>query len=186
MAKTRIRGSNVPDKPGFKLVSIQELNDLNDAFVKVDELSSENATLKTDLDKKKSLIKTLNKKLSKAESSLAELQRKKAGRSCEAKQDVKESIDTYIKHVTFRNVKFAPPGDQLTTVACTIYAALKAKNLLDDEDEELLEQDFVDIYSNWILHCLSERRNYVQARARNGAEGKKQPKFCLIYTKRMH
>ena len=111
----------------------------------------------------------------------------KSNRKMEQNEDVVNAVNHFVKDVLFRNVKFAPPGDQLKNARGKVWAGLKDKLNLDKGPRPLNESDFGEIYGSAILTALSGRRQCVQSRCELAAKGKKFCallfSFCLFYTK---
>jgi hypothetical protein len=92
-------------------------------------------------------------------------------RKDERKKDVASKISEFMKHVTYRTVKFSSVGDHLKGVTASIYDGIKDELKLDEGDEPIDEDEFVDIYSGFVLTELSNRRQYSQTRVQGASKG---------------
>ena len=150
-------------------------------------------TLKKEVSDKDKKIQDLNKEVTtltengeEREARIQELlesirgKKGKKNRKAEQKQDVKTAVRDFVKGNLFRTIKFAAPGDELTSATKKVWAGIKGKNRLDKKGpNKLTEEEFVEIYDSFVSTILSEQRQYVQTRTSQCVKGKCHGKFGL-------
>lgn len=123
---------------------------------------------------KDATIKTLQAKVTE----LSQKRKKgKLGRKDDQVSDVNEAINTYVKDVLFRTVKFAQPGKELRKATTAVWEGIKGKMKLEEGPSPLSLEDFIEIYDGVVLTALSGRRQYAQTRCEVAAQG---TTFCHV------
>ena len=130
--------------------------EVSDKDKKIQDLNKEVTTLTENGDEREARIQEL----------LEQIRSKKGkkNRRLEQKQDVKTAIKDFVKGNLFRTIKFAAPGDELTSATLKVWAGIKGKNRLEKGPNKLTQKDFVEIYDPVVSTALSDQRQYVQTR----------------------
>ena len=90
----------------------------------------------------------------------------------EAKKDIIDAIHHHVREITFRTVKFAQPGNEITTVTKRVWHEIREKQNLTHPSTGLNEAKFVEIYGSVVQSELSLARQYVQTRGQTAARRK--------------
>ena len=77
---------------------------------------------------------------------------------------MKTAIKDFVKGNLFRTIKFAAPGDELTSATNKVWAGIKDKKRLDKGPNKLTQNDFVEICDSVVSGALSDQRQCVQTR----------------------
>ncbi len=160
---TNLRSLGVKTSNDGKTCSIPKAK-LEEVLAELKRLQENEKKWGQDMDKKAAQIADLEAQLKKKGGKASK------SRKDEQKEDVVKALREYVKDVLFRNVKFAPPDDQLKAACGMVWAGLKGKMRLDQGPNKLDEEEFAAIYDSAVLKALSDRRQYVQTRCETAAK----------------
>ena len=131
-------------------------------------MTKEKKVLEKDIKDKDALITYLQTKVT----NLEKKRKCKAGsRKHEANTDVIAAIDTYVKGILFRTVKFAQVGRELQSVTKVAWDGIKGKKKLELGANPMTLTHFAEIYDSSILKSLSDRCQYIQTRCQDASKG---------------
>ena len=87
----------------------------------------------------------------------------------ERSSDIVKEISTFVKDTLFRTIKFAQPGQEMTTATQRVWNGIKGRLKLDLPPKSLDFGEFYRIYHPVVQTELSLARQYVQSRSQDAA-----------------
>jgi hypothetical protein len=96
---------------------------------------------------------------------------KNGGKSTKHEQstDITKEISTFVKETLFRTIKFARPGQEMTTATQRVWNGIKGRLKLEEPPKSLDFGEFYRIYYSVVQTELSLARQYVQSRSQDAA-----------------
>ena len=87
----------------------------------------------------------------------------------ERSTDITKEISTFVKDTLFRTIKFAQPGQEMTTATQGMWNGIKGRLKLEEPPKSLNFGEFNRIYHPVVQTELSLARQYVQSRSQDAA-----------------
>jgi len=90
----------------------------------------------------------------------------------ERSSDITKEIGTFVKDNLFRTIKFAQPGQEMSTATQRVWNGIKGRLKLEEPPKSLNFDEFYRIYHPVVQTELSLARQYVQSRSQDAAHCK--------------
>ena len=108
------------------------------------------------------------------QSQIKAIRAKNGGKSTkdERSSDITKEIGTFVKDNLFRTIKFAQPGQEMSTATQRVWNGIKGRLKLEEPPKSLNFDEFYRIYHPVVQTELSLARQYVQSRSQDAAHCK--------------